>query len=133
VRRAEARKGGTRKPDSRLPRWTYVTILAGGVVAYVAVGTLLLGHAFGEGLAQLFTEPAAFARGGAEAVAPFVLLLVPAVLGGIFTRDALRIVVRGLRRGDATHVVAKELAIFILSFLVLVVVGLFSQPAIRSR
>jgi hypothetical protein len=60
-------------------------------------------------------------------VAPLVLLLVPAVLAGIWTRDTLRVVFTGLRRGDPPLIIAKDVAVYAISFVILIIVGLTSS------
>jgi uncharacterized protein YdhG (YjbR/CyaY superfamily) len=58
-----------KKPDSRLPRWTWAVIVAAGVVAYVAVGELLQGNRFQADLENLWRSPSDFFNNGAETVA----------------------------------------------------------------
>lgn len=127
-----SRPGRTPEPDSRLPPWAWIAILAGAVAAYLGTGQFLLGVRFWPDLASLAQDPIAFFRGPAESVAPFVLLLVPGVLGGVWTRDTLRVAFTGMRRGDAPLVIAKDVALFALSFAVLILVGLTSS-ATRSH
>ncbi len=73
-------------------------ILAGGVLTYYAVGLLLIWSPFVPDLQRLIADPQAFVSGysGAEVMAPFVLLLVPAVLGALGTRAMLRTLFAGL-------------------------------------
>jgi hypothetical protein len=114
------------RPDDdppRLPRWTLAVIVLGGVLTYVAVGVLLQGVRFVPDLQRLLEDPGAFVQGGPEAVAPFVLLFIPAVLGALGTRGMLRVLVAGLRRGDPPATIAKALAMYLGSLLVLVVVA----------
>lgn len=127
-----SRSVGRQKRDSRLPRWTWAAIFTAGVLAYVGVGTLLLGPGFRAGIEDLWRSPGAFASSGAETVAPFVLLLIPAILGVIWTRDTFRVVLRGLHRGDPPMTIAKEVALFALSFVVLMLVGLFTSSRPRD-
>jgi hypothetical protein len=112
---------------TRLPRWTWVPIVLGGVLTYMGVGVLLLGSRFRADLENFWENPAAYASGGAEAIGPFVLLLIPAVLGAIWTRETLGVIFTGLRRKDPPKKIAKDVAAFALSCLVLVLVGLFSS------
>jgi hypothetical protein len=125
----EVRRSGRRppKPDSRLPRWTVALILAGGVLTYLGVGSLLLGNRFGSDFESLFLVSGGFAQGSVETIAPFVLLLIPAVLGALWTRETCRVIFRGIRRGDPAPTIAKEVALFALSSLVLVLAGLYSS------
>jgi hypothetical protein len=102
-------------------------IVKGGLVTYAGVGSFLLGPRFQGGLETFWQDPAAFLAGGAEVVAPFVLLLIPAVLGAIWTRETLRLVLRGIHKGDSPATIAKEVVGFILSVVVLIVVALFSS------
>jgi hypothetical protein len=112
---------------TRLPPWTWVPILLGGVLTYTGVGVLLLGSRFRADAESLIENPAAFASGGAEVIAPFVLLLIPAVLGAIWTRETFGIIFTGLRRKDPPETIAKAVALFALSAVFLVLVGLFSS------
>ena len=122
--RASRESGMPRKADSRLPRWTWGPIALGGVLAYFGIGMLLQGRRFWPDVESLWQDPRAFASGGAEVMAPFLLLFVPAVLGGLWTRDTLRVVFTGLRRGDPPLVIAKDVALYALSFVILILVGL---------
>ena len=65
-----------------LPGWTFAVILAGGVLTYYTVGSLLVESPFVPDLQRLISDPEAFVSGysGAEVMAPLVLLLIPAVL-----------------------------------------------------
>jgi hypothetical protein len=110
-----------------LPRWTWLPILVGGVLTYAGVGVFLLGPRFHADVESFTENPSAFTSGGAEAVAPFVLLLIPAVLGAIWTRETIRVISTGLARKDPPEKIAKDVAAFALSCLVLVLVGLFSS------
>ena len=80
-----ARRNRPPRPDSRLPRWTWLTIAAGGIATFAAVGQLLLGFEFGDRLEQLVTDPAAFFGRGAENFMPIFLLVIPA---GLFSASA---------------------------------------------
>jgi hypothetical protein len=122
--RASRESGQPRKPDSRLPRWTWGLIVAGGALGYLGVGMLLEGRRFWPKLDGLWQDPGGFAGGGAEVLAPLVLLLVPAVLAGIWTRDTLRVVFTGLRRGDPPLIIAKDVAVYAISFVILILLGL---------
>lgn len=117
-------RSGRRKPDSRLPRWTWAVVVAGGILAYVCVGVLLEGPRFWAGIERFWASPAAFVTDDTETRSPYVLLLVPAVLGGFWTRENLGVVFRGLRRGDDPVTIAKDVALYALSFVVLILVGL---------
>jgi len=117
-------RSGQKKPDSRLPRWTWFVIVIGGVLAYVGVGILLEGPRFAGNLDNLWQRPEG---ADPETVAPYVLLIIPAVLGAIWTRDTFRVIFKGLRRGDAPATIAKDVALFALSFVVLILVALFSS------
>jgi hypothetical protein len=114
------------RPDSRLPGWAPVLIVAGGILAYVGVGKFLLGPRFQE-IEGLWQDPRAFLNSGGETVFPYVLLFIPAVLGAVFTRDALRVIFRGLRQGDAPLTIAKDVVLYLLGMAFLVLVGLFSS------
>ncbi len=102
-------------------------VLAGGVLSYACVGSLLLGNHFGGGLEDLWRDPVAFLHSGTETVAPYVLLLIVAILGAIFTREGVRVVFRGRLRGDPPATIVKDLALYLLSTLVLILVGLFTS------
>lgn len=125
----EVRRSGRRppKPDSRLPSWTSAVILAGGVLTYLGVGKLLLGNRLGADFESVFLTSGGFANNGVETIAPFVLLLIPAVLGALWTRATCRLIFRGLRRGDPPEAIAKEVALFALSSVVLILVALFTS------
>ena len=118
------RSGHPKKPDSRLPPWTWGPILGGGILAYLGVGALLLGNRFGPDFDSLWLSSQDVTRSQAEAFAPYVLLLVPAILGAIWTRDTVRLIFQGLRRGDPPTVIAKDVALFALSAVVLILVAL---------
>jgi hypothetical protein len=122
-----SRDVGASKGDSRLPGWTRVAVLAGGLLAYVGVGVLLMAPHFRGDLDTFWHEPGAFTSAGIEHVAPYVLLLVPAVLGGIWTRDSLRVVFQGMARGDSPITIARDVALYALSFIVLILAGLFAN------
>ena len=111
--------------------WLWIVIVKGGLVTYAGVGSFLLGPRFQGGLELLWQDPAAFLAGGAEEVAPFVLLLIPAVLGAIWTRETLRLVLRGVHKGDSPATIAKDVVGFILSVVVLIVVALLSSSRRR--
>ena len=42
-----------KKPDSRLPRWTWAVTVVGGILSYVVVGQLLEGQRFWANLERL--------------------------------------------------------------------------------
>jgi len=115
----------------RLPRWTFVLIAAGGVLTYLCVGILLIGFRFTEDLKSVIEDPAAFSAGDPELLAPFFLLLIPAVLGCFGTRELLRIVMRGRESGDSMKVIATAIGGLLLSVLVYVVLALFSGGVTR--
>lgn len=115
-----------KKPDTRLPAWTQLVIVAGGIAAYVGVGMFLLGNRFRE-IEGLWVDARVFFHQGSEVVAPYVLLLIPAVLGAFFTRDALRVIFRGLRKGDDPLIIAKDVGVYLLGSVVLVLLALFSR------
>lgn len=119
-----SRRDGTKKHDSRLPRWTWALILAGGVLAYVGTGTLLQGARFEADLDNMWQRPEGIS---AEIVAPYVLLVIPAVLGALWTREAVRIVFQGMAREDPPAKIAKDIALYALSYLVLILVALTSR------
>lgn len=111
----------------RLPAWTWVVIVLGGIFGYWAVGQLLLGVRFDADLDTLLHTPGALAAADAETLAPFVLLVIPSVLIALWTRENLRIVLRGLRRGDDPLAIAKELALYGLSVGLLVLAAFFTR------
>ena len=121
-----------RKRDSRLPRWTWGVIAAGGVLSYVGVGSLLLGNRFYE-IEGLWRDPAAFVRSGTETVVPYVLLLIPAVLGAIAAREALRVIFRGRLRGDPPATIVKDVALYLLGIVFLILVALYTSPVPRRH
>ncbi len=125
----EVRRSGRRpqKPDSRLPRWTWLVIVTGGVATYLVVGALLLGNRFGADFERVFLASDGFANSGVDTIAPFVLLLIPAVLGALWTRETLRVIFRGVRHGDPPAAIAKDVALFAVSSFVLLLVGLFTS------
>lgn len=96
-------------------------ILAGGVLTFYAVGSLLIGSLFVLDLPRLIPNPQTFFTGysGAELMAPFVLLLVSAVLGALGTRAIPRTLFVGLRNGDAPTSIAKALTLHLLVALAL--------------
>jgi mannitol-specific phosphotransferase system IIBC component len=120
-----------RHSQPRLPLWSFIAIAAGGVITYCGVGILLIGFRFWSDLQSLLGDPVAFVAGDPELLAPFVLLLVPAILGAIATRALLRIVIGGLRDGDSPGIIAKAIAIFLASALLLVIAALFTSQNVR--
>lgn len=108
-----------------------MAIAAGGVLTYWCVGILLIGSRFTEDLKSVIEDPAAFSAGDPELLAPFFLLLIPAVLGGFGTREVLRIVMRGRESGDSMKVIATAIGGLLLSVLVYVVLALFSGGVTR--
>jgi mannitol-specific phosphotransferase system IIBC component len=120
-----------RHSHPRLPLWSFIVIAAGGVLTYCGAGILLVGFRFWPDLQSLFGDPVAFVGGDSELLAPFVLLLVPAVLGAIATRALLCIVIRGIRDGDSSGTIAKAIAIFLASALLLVIAALFTSQNVQ--
>ena len=108
-----------------------MAIAAGGVLTYLCVGILLIGIRFTEDLKSVIEDPAAFSAGDPELLAPFFLLLIPAVMGGFGTRELLRIVMRGRESGDSMKVIATAIGGLLLSVLVYVVLALFSGGVTR--
>lgn len=117
----------TERPHPHLPIWSYFVIAAGGALTYLGVGILLLGFRFIADLNSLLGDAQAFVGADPELMAPFVLLLIPAVLGAVATRALLRIVIGGLRHGDSTGMIAKAIGAFLVSALLLVVVAFFTS------
>ena len=115
----------------RLPRWSYVLIAAGGLLTYFCAGFLSTGARFMEDLKSAIEDPGAFSAGNPELLAPFFLLLIPAVLGCFGTRELLRIVVRGRKNGDSMKVIATAIGGLLLAVLVYVVLALFSGGVSR--
>ena len=118
-------------PHLRLPRWSPIVIAAGCCLAYIGAGELLIGMRFLHDLPGFLQDPQAFTAGDPEMYAPFVLLLIPAVFGGIATRSLLRIVLGGIRDGESMPVIAKAVIGFLLSALLLVIAALFTGPNVR--
>jgi len=112
---------------ARLPRWAWLVCVFGGAVTYWAVGSFLEGERFVPKLQDLFDDPGAFNTDNMEEVAPFVLLLIPAILGGFGTREMLRIVFDGRRDGHEPALIAKNLGLYLLSTLALLVAAFFSS------
>jgi hypothetical protein len=119
-----SRRSGPKKRDSRLPRWTWALIVAGGVLAYVGTGTLLQGARFEADLDNMWQRPEGISP---EIVAPYVLLVIPAVLGALWTREALRMVFQGIAREDPPAKIAKDIALYALSYVVLILAALTSR------
>jgi len=112
---------------ARLPRWAWLICLLGGAAAYWAVGSFLEGERFLPKLQDLFEDPGAFNADNMEEVAPFVLLFIPAVLGGFGTREMLRILFDGRRDGHEPALILKNLGLYLLSTLALLVAAFFSS------
>ena len=120
-----------RQSHPRLPLWSYIAIAAGGVFTYLGVGILLTGLRFWPDLQSFLRDPAGFMAGDPELMAPFVLLLIPAVLGAFGTRALLRIVIGGVRDGDSMGTIAKAIGIFLVSALLLLIAVLFTSQNVR--
>ena len=118
-----------RQPQLR--SWMHGVIAAGGLLTYYVAGLLLLGAGFIADLQSLLADPAAIAGADAEQMAPYVLLVIPAVLGAITTRALLRIVIGGLARGEPLGMIAKAVGVFLASLVVLVVVAFLSDAQKR--
>lgn len=101
-------------------------IAAGGVLTYFCVGILLIGVRFTEDLKSVIADPDAFSAGNPELLAPFFILLIPAVLGCFGTRELLRIMIGGRERGDSMKVIATAIGGLALTVLVYVILALFS-------
>lgn len=110
---------------ARLPRWAWLICLVGGATAYWAVGSFLLGQLFLPKLQDLFEDPGAFNTDNVQEVAPFVLLFIPAILGWLGTREMLRIVFDGRRDGHEPALILKNLGLYLLSTLALLVAAFF--------
>ncbi len=119
------------RSQPQLPIWSPIAIVAGGVLTYCGVGVLLVGIRFVADLQRAFGDPTAFVHGDPESIAPFVLLLIPAVLGSLATRELLRIVVGGHRDGSSPQLIARAIAAFLVSVLILLVAAFFSSGRTR--
>jgi hypothetical protein len=109
------------------PAWAVLLVFLGGVVTYIAAGILLEGFRFLPDLASFLEHPEKYLGGDPERAAPFVLLLIPAVLGGLGTMTMIRMVVVGRRRGQPLSAIAKGIAGFLASSALLVLVALFTS------
>ncbi len=109
-------------------------MLGGGVATYFAVGQLLLGSVFIPDLQALLRDPKTFTSGifGAEPVAPYLLLLIPGVLGALGARAMLRIVFAGVRRGDSHASIVKALAWYLAGIFWLFLIAMFTSPLVRK-
>jgi hypothetical protein len=102
-------------------------IAAGAVLAYVGLGMLLQGQRFLPDLETLFRAPQVLTSGGVETVGPFVLLLLPAFWAGVWTRDALRLIFKGLRAGDPPLTILKDVAVYAIGCVILIVLAFTSS------
>ncbi|NRF72110.1 hypothetical protein HLB44_34515 [Aquincola sp. S2] len=117
---------------ARLPWWTLVATAAGGVLTYCGVGILLIGFRFLPDLMSLAEDPAPFFAGNdPEVLAPFVLLLIPGVLGAIGTRHMLRMAIEGVRSGESSKMIARAIGAFLFSALLLVIAALFTSGRVQ--
>lgn len=101
-------------------------IVAGGAITYLSVGAILEGARFERDLISFLSNPSGYTAGDPAMAAPFVLILIPAVLGALGTREMLRIVFLGLRKGDPPLAIVKAVALYLAGTLVLVLVALFT-------
>jgi amino acid permease len=114
------------KPEARLPAWGYAVVLAGAVVTYFVVGQLLHAPNFLNDLEAYLLSSRTPESIDAERVAPLVLLLIPAVLGGFGTRALVRRLLEGMKRQESRRSMAIAIGGMLASVLVLVLLALFS-------
>ena len=115
------------KSEDRLPVWGYPIVLVGALCTYFAVGQLLHAPDFLNDLEQYLLSYHAVESVDAERVAPLVLLLIPAVLGGFGTRAIVRRLLEGVKRKESRRSMAIAVGGMLVSALVLILLALFSS------
>ncbi len=118
------------QPD-RLPGWTWLLVVLGGVMSYVGVAVLLHGHRLHADLASVEADAASWFAASPENWAPYLLMLIPAVIGGVWTREALQTIAAGRRRGDPPLRILRDLGLYLLSNLALLIAALLSDSTPR--
>jgi hypothetical protein len=117
----------TNRPTTRLPAWTYIFVIASALLAYFAVGQLLHAPDFLNDLGRLLASEGSLDAFDSERLAPLVLLMIPAILGGIGTRALIARLFDGLRRGESPRTLAMALGGMLLSVLVYVLLAIYSS------
>ncbi|ROZ75391.1 hypothetical protein [Ramlibacter sp. WS9] len=115
------------KSEGRLPVWGYAIVLVGTLCTYFAVGQLLHAPDFLNDLEQYLLSYHAVESVDAERVAPLVLLLIPAVLGGFGTRAIVRRLLEGVKRQESRRSMALAVGGMLVSALVFILLALFSS------
>ena len=115
----------------RLPLWGQLAVIGGAVLTYFVVGTFLHSPMFRVDLERLATDPGAWTDASAETIAPFVLLLIPAILGGIGTRAVLRRILAGIHAGEPIESIAKAVGGQLVGGVLLVAAALWTDTVGR--
>lgn len=102
-------------------------------MSYSGVALLLHGHRLYADLASVEADAAAWFAASPENWAPYLLMLIPAVIGGVWTREALQTVFAGRRRGDPPLRILRDLTLYVLSNLALLIAALLSDSTPRSH
>lgn len=113
--------------QTRVPTWGHPLIVAGGGLTYFVVGQVLHSPDFLNDLQLLLAAPGTLAAAGPERIAPLVLLLIPAILGGFGTRAMLVRVLEGMARRESPRAIVVAIGGLLLSGLVYVLLALFSS------
>lgn len=109
------------------PAWGYPLIASGGLITYLVAGEVLHSPDFLRELPIFLTSPGTLAEAGPERIAPFILLLIPAVLGGLGTRAILLRVLDGMARRESVVSIALAVGSLLLAGIVYVLLALFSS------
>ena len=115
------------KSEGRLPVWGYAIVLVGALCTYFAVGQLLHAPNVLNDLEEYVLSSRTAESVDAERVAPLVLLLIPAVLGGFGTRAIVRRLLEGVKRKESRRSMAIAVGGMLVSALVLILLALFSS------